>query len=96
MHWHPSVTGTGVVGNKKVTSIGDPWYQRLDQETGVSKVVSHMIAGVEAGTNHKTATSLGSDVHVCRALKREDFDYLDTRSLNQDLLENIFALWFKQ
>jgi len=33
---HPSETGKGVVGNKKVTSVRDQWYQQLDWEAGIS------------------------------------------------------------
>ena len=46
----------------------------------------------EARTNHEKATSLGADVHACRALKREGFDSLETRSLNQDSFENTFGV----
>jgi len=33
---HPPETGKGRVGNKKVTSICDLWYQPLDWEAGIS------------------------------------------------------------
>ena len=37
-------------------------------------------------------TTIGAVQHVWRTLKSAGFDYLETRSLNQDS----FALWFKQ
>lgn len=38
---HPPETGIGAVGNKKVTSVLDPWYLPLPMKIGVSKVMSH-------------------------------------------------------
>ena len=35
---------------------------------------------------------IGADKHVWRALKRTGFGYLETQSLNQDLLENTFGV----
>ena len=58
---HPLETGEGVVGNKKVTSICNPPYQRIHSVAGIScqrwQVASH-IACAAAWTNHNTATSL--------------------------------------